>query len=215
VSELLAFGVDHVCLLTGLSKRQLGYWDRTRFFSPQYADENRNRPYSRIYSFRDVVGLRTISILRNTHKVPLQELRRVGSWLKKHHKAPWASLTFYVASNRVYFDDPRTGSRRGARPLEQAVLPIAMERIAKETSDAANRLRERQPDDIGKIVRHRYVVHNSPVLAGTRVPTSAVWNFHEAGYTSTQIIREFPRLEPGDIDAAVTYEQRSRKKRAG
>jgi DNA-binding transcriptional MerR regulator len=215
VTELLAFSADHACVLTRLSKRQLGYWDKTGFFSPQYADENRQRPYSRIYSFRDVVGLRTIALLRNEHNVPLQELRRVGSWLKKQHRTPWASLKFYVSGKRVYFDDPRTGSRRGARPLEQTVLPIEMQEVAQEVSKAAGLLQQRQPDDVGKIIRHRYLVHNAPVLAGTRVPTSAVWNLHEAGYSRTQIIREFPRLKTGDVTAAIGYEKKFRKSRVG
>lgn len=215
MEELLAFSAEHACRLTRLSQRQLTYWDRTRFFSPQFADENRRRAYSRIYSFRDIVGLRTVAILRNEHKVPLQELRRVGAWLKKHHDAPWASLTFYVGGRRVFFDDPATGSRMGARPLGQPVFPIAMEEIARDMGEAARRLRERSTNEVGKVTQHRYVVHNAPVLAGTRVPTSAVWNLHEAGYSSRQIIREYPRLKPKDVRAAIDYEDRRAKQKAG
>lgn len=210
MDELLAFSSEHVSRLTSLSLRQLGYWDRTGFFSPQYADENRRRPFSRIYSFRDVVGLRTIALLRNTHKVPLQELRKLGAWLKEHHTTPWASLTFYVSSRRVYFDDPRTGTRMGARPLGQPILPFAMEKIAHEMDIAAKRLRKRAREDVGKVTRHRYVVHNAPVLAGTRIPTSAVSNLHEAGYSARAIIKEYPRLKAGDVRAAIAYEEQRR-----
>jgi uncharacterized protein (DUF433 family) len=212
--ELLAFGADHVCRLTGLSKRRLGYWDKTKFFAPQYAEENRRRPFSRIYSFRDVVGLRTVAVLRNTHGVPLQELRKVGAWLKKHHATPWASLTLYVSAKRVYFDDPRTGLRMEARPGGRAVLPFAMEEVANEMRGAAERLRRRTRDDEGRVVQNRYLVHNAPVLAGTRIPTTAVRHLREAGYTTAAIIREYPRLKPKDVRAALRYEK-ERRARAG
>jgi DNA-binding transcriptional MerR regulator len=86
MQELVAFTADHVARLTGLSKRQLGYWDKTEFFAPTLIDEFQRRAFGRIYSFRDVVGLRTIAILRNQHKIALQELRRVGAWLQREHE---------------------------------------------------------------------------------------------------------------------------------
>src|SRR5947209_8547317 len=93
MAELLAFTTEHVCRLTGLSVGQVRYWDKTEFFSPTLVDGVR-RAFSRIYSFRDVVGLRTIAMLRNKHHVPLQQLRRIGEWLHRHHETPWSSLRF-------------------------------------------------------------------------------------------------------------------------
>lgn len=206
MAELLAFTADHVCRLTGLSTRQLRYWDATNFFSPTLLDEYRRRAFNRIYSFRDVVGLRTISILRNHHKVPLQELRRVGEWLHKHHETPWSSLRFALAGRTIVFFDPSSGTVIEPKGEGQAVLPIALEPIANEMREAAGALRDRQPDQVGKIVRNRYVVQNSWVVAGTRIPTRAVWNFHRAGFDVKGIIREYPRLTAEDIKAAIDFE---------
>jgi uncharacterized protein (DUF433 family) len=215
MSALLAFSAQHVCQLTGLSMRQVRYWDRTGFFSPCYSDEHRRRPFSRVYSFRDVVGLRAIAVLRQQYRVPLQELRRVGAQLAERYESPWTSLRLYVAGQRVFFDDPTTGARVATNPPAQAVFPIEMQRIAHEMQAAVKRLRKRQAEDIGKVTQHRYVAHNAPVLAGTRIPTSAVWNFHQAGYDTAAIIREYPRLTPDDVRAAITYEEQRRQKRAG
>ena len=206
MAELLAFTAEHVCRLTGLSARQLRYWDATRFFSPAMLDEYRRRAFSRIYSFRDLVGLRTIAILRNQHKVPLQELRRVGEWLHRHHQTPWASLRFALAGEKIVFFDPASGVAVEPKGEGQRVLPIDLEPIAREMREAAAALRERRPDQIGKIGRNRYVVHNAWVVAGTRIPTQAVWNLHQAGYDATAIIREYPRLTSEDIRAAVEFE---------
>lgn len=54
---------EQVCQLTGLSARQLGYWDQTGFFSPTFVGPSRGA-YNRVYSYRDVVGLRAIAVMR-------------------------------------------------------------------------------------------------------------------------------------------------------
>ena len=206
MAELLAFTAENVCRLTGLSGRQLSYWDATDFFSPELIDEYKRRAFGRIYSFRDVVGLRTIAVLRNVHRIPLQELRRVGEWLLAHHKAPWSSLRFALSGRTVVFSDPVTGKYVEAAGGGQAVIEIDLEIIASDMRRAADGLRDRQKEQIGTVVRNRYVVHNAWVVAGTRIPTQAVWNFHKAGYTADAIIKEYPRLTPEDVRAAIEFE---------
>jgi DNA-binding transcriptional MerR regulator len=198
--------------LTGLTARQLAYWDQTGFFSPQLI-QNGRRSLGRIYSFRDVVGLRTIAILRNDHRVPLQGLRRVGTWLQAAHETPWASLTLYVGGGRVYFDDPRTGARMGEHG--QPVLPIEMTQIAHSVERDAKQLRKRRGEDLGQISRSRYVAHNAVVVAGTRIPLTAIWNLHDAGYDARAIIREYPTLTGEDISTALELRGQQSKVRAG
>jgi uncharacterized protein (DUF433 family) len=210
MSEIMAFTAEHVCRLTGLSARQLRYWDRTDFFSPTLVDGYRRRPFGRIYSFRDVVGLRTIAILRNNHRVPLQELRRVGAWLSERHDQPWSSLRFALEGRKVVFFDPDADAAVEPRGAGQEVLPVALEPIASEMDRAADGLRQRAPEQLGKIQKNRYVVHNAWVVAGTRIPTSAIWNYHEAGYSAEAIIKEYPRLTAADVQAAVEFEQQRR-----
>lgn len=208
MTEIIAFTAENVCRLTGLSMRQLGYWDTTDFFSPELLDEYRRRAFARIYSFRDVVGLRTISVLRK--KAPLQELRRVGEWLRAHHKTPWSSLKFALIGRRVVFSDPEIGKYMEPSGQGQVVIEIGLEPIATEMRRAAEGLRERDADQIGKVVRNRYVVHNAWVVAGTRIPTEAIWNFHAAGHSAADIVREYPRLTPTDVQAAIDFESNRR-----
>jgi len=207
MTQLLAFTADHVCRLTGLSGRQLRYWDATEFFSPTLVAGHRRRAFGRIYSFRDVVGLRAIAILRNEHRIPLQELRRVGEWLHRHHEMLWSSLRFaLLARKRVVFYEPETGVATEPRGKGQVVLEITLEPIANEMENAAGRLRDRTPEQFGQLARNRYVVHNAWVVAGTRIPTSAIWNFHRAGYSFDAIIREYPRLTMADVERAINFE---------
>lgn len=210
MAELAAFTADNVCRLTGLSARQVGYWAKTSFFSPTLLDDYKRRAFGKIYSFRDVVGLRTISILRNEHGVPLQELRRVGEWLSKEHDTPWSSLQFALRGRKVVFYEPESGIAVEPRGAGQEVLPIALEPIAAEMRDASARLLERRTEQLGQIDRNRYVVHNAWVVAGTRIPTSAIWNFHQAGHTAQEIIKEYPRLTVADVTAAIEHEAQQR-----
>jgi DNA-binding transcriptional MerR regulator len=211
MNELLAFTAEHVAGLTGLSPRQLRYWDRTGFFAPTLLEGHGRRTFGRVYSFRDVVGLRTIALLRNEHRIPLQELRRVGEWLHREHETPWASLQFALIGRRVVFIDPESGMATEPRGAGQTVVSVALEPIASDVRQRAARLKERRPEDVGKISRNRYVAHNAWVVAGTRIPTRAIWNFHEAGYDAGAIIREYPSLTQSDVRAAVEAEMERRK----
>ncbi len=114
------------------------------------------------------------------------------------------------AFSKVYFDDPATGARLQARHPTLAAFPFEMVQVARETSEEIERLRHRLPDDIGQIVRERYLAHNAPVLAGTRIPTSAVWDFHRAGYSVEGIVAEYPTLRAEDVVAAISYEEQRR-----
>ena len=215
MTTIVAFSAQDVSRLTGLSLRQLALWDRDGFFVPRYANEDRRLPYSRVYDFRDVVGLRTLALLRNKYNVSRQQLVKINDWLKQHHETPWSSLRFYVGGGKVYFDDPETGGHMVGFKPGQTAFAFEMDEVERTMSDAAERLKERTPEQIGRVVRNRHVLRNQPVLDGTRVPTAAVWNYHEDGYDTAAILRAYPRLTADDIDAALTYERSLRQQRAG
>jgi uncharacterized protein (DUF433 family) len=201
-SVALAFSADQVARLTGLTLRQLGYWDRTGFFQPQHSENSSRSPYSRIYSFKDVVGLRTISILLGQHNVSLPHLREVAKELSQHSATPWADIQLKVWKGRVQFDEPDTGKTRGVVDRQYVLLPLVsvMEDVKKE----AEKLRQRDKHTIGRVSRNRYVAHNAPVVAGTRIPVRAIKSFADAGYSVAQILAEYPTLTEADITTALS-----------
>lgn len=198
-----AYSADHVVKLTGLTMRQLAYWDDLGFFKPQYAAHERRAPNSRIYSFKDVVGLRTLSILKNTYKCSLPHLREVAAELQKYSKTPWADLTLYVLKRKVNFNEPETGRPRGVVDGQYALIPISS--VMEDVKKAADKLRERPAHQIGKIEKHRYVSHQAPVISGTRVRVATILNFIEAGYSTDAILKEYPSLTKADIEAAKRH----------
>jgi uncharacterized protein (DUF433 family) len=208
-SVIRAFSAEHVARLAGLSQRQLSYWDQTGFFSPQYAFENRRSPYSRIYSFRDVVGLRTISILRKRYRIPLQNLRKAAEELSRYKNAPWSDLQLYVFNAEVHFRESDTGHVRGVKSGQYVNLPLRP--IIEEVAKKSSLLRERASGELGRVDRHRYVAHNAWVIAGTRIPIHAIVNFSKAGYSPRQIVAEYPTLTVRDVEAALKHAEKSTK----
>lgn len=208
-SEVLvrAFTEEQVERLTKLSKRQLRYWDKTGFFSPEYAEEQDGRysPYSRVYSFRDVVGLKTLGILRNIHQVPLQRLRRAAERLSHLKDELWTKTVLYVLGKGIVFREEGTEVLQDAA-TGQYVNGLALRAVISDVETEVQELKERPAELIGKIDRNRYVVHNAWVIAGTRVPIRAIKRFHEAGYTNDQIMEEYPDLTARDIVAALAHE---------
>ena len=206
---MLAFTGQQIERLTGLSQRQLAYWETRGVFTASHVDDRPYRPYRRIHSFRDLVSLKTLALLRMTYHVPLEELRKVGDYLRNHVEAPWPEIQFRVANDRhVVFRDPVSGGWISFSPLGQGVFAtILFDDVRKEAEKVSEQLRVRDQTDIGRIVRHRHVMHNRWVVAGTRVPTSAIWNFHEVGYAPEAIRQEYPHLTIIDIDAAIAHEQ--------
>lgn len=209
--DIVAFTTEHVRKLTGLSTRQIRYWDDTGFFSPALVDGAGGRAFARIYGFRDVVGLRTIAILRKDHGLPLQELRKVGEWLRAKHDSPWSSLRFALSGRKVAYFDTVASAYVEARGSGQTLIEVTLEPIAAAMSKAAERLKERGPEELGRIVRNRYVVHNAWVIAGTRIPIAAIVSLHNAGYDADQIIKEYPRLTRADVAAALSYKPDRRR----
>ena len=202
---LSAFSADHVVQLTRLSRGQLRYWDSTGFFRPQHASADRRSPYGRVYSFRDVVGLRTIATLRKEHKISLQHLRQVASALRELGDHLWSEQKLYVLNREVYFKEPDTGLIRSAVSGQYSVIPLVD--IVADVADEAERLKTRRPGQIGHISRNRYVAHNKWIVDGTRIPVDAILRLREDGYSRDQILREYPSLTTEDIAAVLADEK--------
>jgi uncharacterized protein (DUF433 family) len=205
MAVIQAFGEEHVEKLTGLSKWQLRRWDRLGFFAPQYAYEDRHVPFSRIYSFKDVVGLRTIAVLMKDHHVSLRELRRVATELVNRGYDHWADLKLYVLNKQVHFQKPGSQDVESVWTGQLAMVPII--NVIEDVTSRVADLQKRDASQVGQVEKHKHVARNSSVIAGTRIPTAAIRRFREAGYTKEQILRQYPTLSMEDVEGALAYEE--------
>jgi len=197
------FSEDMASRLTGVSVRQLRYWDRDGFFSPSLADDDRRQPFSRLYSFRDIVALKVLNTLRNDANVSLQHLRDTKTKLLALSESLWAETTLYVHNRRVAFVNPKTDVLEEV-VSGQALLQIPLQVASDNMRDAVKRLYERDPDSIGRLEKKRNVASNQLVIAGTRIPVANVKAFADAGYSIEKIKAEYPTLTKADIEAAIS-----------
>jgi uncharacterized protein (DUF433 family) len=201
---IVAFSEDHVERLTGVSKRQLQYWDRTGFFAPGLAAENRRLPFSRIYTFRDVVCLKVLNTLRNELKISLPHLREVKEALMHLGDDVWAKTTLYVLNRKVVINNPEIDQLE--EPVSgQAILQIPLRVVQADMNKAVSALQERDAATVGKVRQTRGIASNKPVIAGTRIPVKAIKAFSESGFTTSQIREQYPSLTNEDIEAALAY----------
>lgn len=205
---ILALDMNHVSSLVGVPKSTLAYWERHGVFTPSHVDIRPRVPFRRIYSFRDVVSLRALAELRRNLNVPLDDLRQAGAYLSRYSETPWASLRFGVVDRHLVFWDPEHRQWMGLHG--QRVLPVDLRDLPQLVASDAKHLFQRSPDQVGKIARNRYIRHNRPVVAGTRIPTSTIWAFHEAGYDVAAILAEYPGLTPADVEEAIAFERLQR-----
>lgn len=206
-----ALSAEQASVLTGLPKTRLFKWDREGFFRPSLAEDNRRFPFSRIYSFEDVVELRTLKILRDGHNVPMSELRRVASIFQQETTRPWSSRRLYVLKKRVAFDEPESGRPRNVTDGQFIEECIELKSVAEDMAAKARAMMGRKSSTIGKVERRKFVMSNSWVIAGTRIPTSAIKSFADEGYSVTDILKQYPDLKREDVKAALEHEERRSK----
>jgi len=204
---IAAFSEEQVERMTGLTKGRLRYWAKTDFFSPSFVEDNARLPYSRFYSFKDIVALRTLEILRVQNGVPLQHLRKVAEKLSHLEDDLWTVTELFVANKRVAIVNPESGKAEEV-VSGQYLLPIQMKQIIDDTNNKIIELSRRRTDTIGRVSRHRSVARNAWVVDGTRIPIEAIKRLDEDGYSIEEIIAEYPDLTSKDIKAALKHERR-------
>lgn len=205
---IAAFSEEQTTRLTGVTKSQLRYWDNTDFYKPSYSEENRRLAFSRIFSFKDIVALRILNVLRNQYNVSLPHLRQVSDRLSHLEADPdrWTKSILYVLNKRVIWHEPETDMPQEVVSGQYVVPTVSLQKVVSDTKrDIAKYRTPRDQSQFGRIERKRYVNHNLPVLAGTRIPVSAIKRFSQAGYSDEDILSEYPDLTIGDIKAALEY----------
>ena len=211
MNELIpAFTPEHAENLAGISRARLAYWVRTGLIKPRFVEPERWLSYKYLYSFRDLVAIRTLAVLRE-QGVSLQTLRMVNEQLQEHYEDPWSTMRFGMLGELVVFYDPDSGLvRDGARP-PQALFKLDMVEIINTLRDKVGIFRGRKPEDYGRVEQVKRVMGGQPVIAGTRITANAVWNFHTAGYSAAAIGEQYPDLTGEDIQEAIRYASTRRR----
>lgn len=202
---IAAFSEDQAIRLTGITRSQLRYWDRTSFFSPSYTDGSFSDAFGRVYSFRDIVALRVLSVLRNQYAVSVQHLRDVKERLSQHVSSKddlWTGVRLYVLNRKVYWVGPNDSLPSNVVSGQFVVPTIEFDNVVNSTKVDARELWKRSSDAVGRIESSKKAL---PLISGTRISVRAIQRFSEAGYSVDQILKEYPDLSREDVAAALAY----------
>jgi uncharacterized protein (DUF433 family) len=206
------FGVDAVAGLTGLSKPLLRRWARDGFYVP----ERGLHVGEPLFSFRDVVSLRVLAILRKGHGISRQELRRVGKRLREEHDHPWASLRLGVHGNEVLFIEPDSGRVVSTKPHGNYVFDEILDIKVVEASmrTQASRLMHRHRDQVGKTEKKRAILGGRTVFAGTRIAVEPIADALRRGVPEKWVLENFPTLRRADVELAAGIAKNGKQKRS-
>jgi uncharacterized protein (DUF433 family) len=209
-----AFSQELVQRITGLSRTQLEYWDRTDVIKPSIAEaEGRGSP--RLYSFRDLIKLKVAARMRR--KIRPAQMRDLMHQLEaRGFDDPFVTVQFAetTGGRQIVYIDPEHGplSAHGREVGTQVAsfgLPLRDLRTGLERS--VEKAFARKP---GRVEKTRGLHGGQPVLAGTRIPVAKVVALADAGWDDKRILAAYPHLEGRDIAAAMRYKPKGKVRTA-
>ena len=127
------FNTKTVSKVTGLSFRQIDYWDRTHFIKPSVSEAS-GYGSVRLYSFNDLIQLKVAKTLMDKG-VSLQKIRKAITYLKKNMpevKKPLSELRFLTDGETIFVITRDKRQIIDALKNGQLVFSIALGEIVEE-----------------------------------------------------------------------------------
>lgn len=129
----MAFNTKTVSNITGLTNRQVDYWDRTHFIKPSLKEAS-GYGTARLYSFNDLVQLKVAKTLIDKG-VSLQKIRKAITWLKKNFpevEKPLAQMKFLTDGETIFVLAKEKNVILDVLSKGQLVMAIAIGEIIEE-----------------------------------------------------------------------------------
>lgn len=129
----MAFNTKTVSNITGLTNRQVDYWDRTHFIKPSLKEAS-GYGTARLYSFNDLVQLKVAKTLIDKG-VSLQKIRKTITWLKKNFpevEKPLAQMKFLTDGETIFVLAKEKNVILDVLSKGQLVMAIAIGEIIEE-----------------------------------------------------------------------------------
>jgi len=129
------YGSRVVATITGLSHRQIDYWDRTHFIKPSLAMSS-GKGTRRFYDFVDLVQFRVAASLKEKG-ISLQKMRKCLTFLRKRKEElekPLASLKFLTDGETIFVLTTNRQVVMDTLKEGQLVFSLAIGEMLKELS---------------------------------------------------------------------------------
>jgi uncharacterized protein (DUF433 family)/DNA-binding transcriptional MerR regulator len=196
--------------LSGATQGRLNYWRKTRVLVPELSD---SRPV--LYSFRDLVALRTAVYLRNERS--LQAIRKALRTLKNIGETEHLSSYRLVSQGRrsialVRGDQAVDLVEKPGQTMTVVKLGDVLKSFPLDGIEVPNLLHPRPNISVNPDVRGGH-----PVVAGTRVPFEVVAELVRDGVQPEKIADYYPSVGAAAARDAVDfaeYVERASRRRA-
>jgi predicted RNase H-like HicB family nuclease len=156
--DAMNYNTATVAAVTGLTVRQISYWDSSHFIKPSIS-EAAGYGSARLYSFGDLVQLKVAKTLKD-QGISVQKMRKAVSYLKKHMpdiKKPLADLKFLTDGNTIFVLTKNDREIIDTLNQGQAVLTVALGSIIEDLKGQVKTLSKERTYEV-KVGRKKYPV---------------------------------------------------------
>lgn len=202
----MAFPVPIASVLTGATIAQLAYWRKDTPSAPALLVPGGKRSGRYLYSWADVVALRSIVYLRSEKSLP--RIRRAAATLRALEADEWTHLASYslISTRRSILVRTPKGQLLdvGEHPgtvLEETLMRDVLEPFETRTGRIVPALMSPRPH----IAVDPGVLGGYPVVAGTRVPFDAVAALAHDRLDATEIGAIYPSVRREAIADATAF----------
>jgi predicted RNase H-like HicB family nuclease len=156
--DAMNYNTAAVAAVTGLTVRQISYWDSSHFIKPSIS-EAAGYGSARLYSFGDLVQLKVAKTLKD-QGISVQKMRKAVSYLKKHRpdiNKPLADLKFLTDGNTIFVLTKNDREIIDTLNQGQAVLTVALGSIIEDLKGQVKTLSKERTYEV-KVGRKKYPV---------------------------------------------------------
>ena len=158
------FNTNMVCKLTGLTKRQIDYWDRIHFIKPSTREAS-GYGSIRLYSFTDLVQLKVAATLKDKG-LSVQKIRKSINYLKKTFpevERPLAEMKLITDGESVFVLTEKKQVILDTLSKGQIVMSIAIGEIIEELRGEVEKISSERKYKV-KVMTRSYEVVLHPDL---------------------------------------------------
>jgi uncharacterized protein (DUF433 family) len=169
-----------------------------------------------LLSFRDLVELHVLGVVRRSHRVKVREIRSAIDYLRKTFKDshPLSARQMLTDGKDLFierFEKLINISQKGQMEMKE-LLDIYLRRIKHDRAGVPIRLypftRDRIEDAPLKVAIDPRIRFGDPCLAGTRIPTSIIMERYRAGDSFQELAKDYGR-PVDEIEEAIRYEEKA------
>jgi uncharacterized protein (DUF433 family)/DNA-binding transcriptional MerR regulator len=202
----MSFPIPIASVLTGATIPQLAYWRRHTDAAPPLLVPQGKRSGRYLYSWADVVALRSIVYLRQEKSLP--RIRRAVATLRGLEAEEWTHLAAYrlISTHRSILVQTPAGELldledQPGTMLEEILMHDVLAPFETRNGRPVPALEHPRP----RIAVNPRVLGGYPVIAGTRVPFDVVASLAEDELGPGEIAAVYPSIDQEAIGDAVSF----------